>query len=87
MTIEEFNKLSTHDKYDLTFNHGVFIEYFVHGNQRVALYSIFRFYVEVEYITSENKINELTSFDDGELLGKYSFSEKCEIKKNPLIFI
>ena len=76
MTINEFNKLDNHNKFDLTFNQGTFIEYFINGNQRFALYSIFKFYVEVKYCTSENKIKELTSFDDGVLLEKYSFFRK-----------
>lgn len=73
MTINEFNKLENHIKFDLTFNQGTFIEYFINGNQRFALYSIFKFYVEVEYNSLENKIVNIISFDDGELLEKYSF--------------
>ena len=73
MTVEQFNKLSTHDKYDLTFNHGVFIEYFVHGNQRFALYSVYMFYVEVEYNSNKNRINNVVCFEEGKLLDKYTF--------------
>jgi len=87
MTVEQFNKLSTHDKYDLTFNHGVFIEYFINGNQRFALYSVYMFYVEVAYCTTENKIKELTSFDDGGFLGKYSFFKKFYLISQPKVTI
>ncbi|HCY80933.1 hypothetical protein [Xanthomarina gelatinilytica] len=73
MTINEFNLLENHIKFDLTFNQGTFIEYFINGNQRFALYSIFKLYVEVEYNSIENKIVNIISFDDGELLEKYSF--------------
>ena len=73
MTINEFNLLENHIKFDLTFNQGTFIEYFINGNQRFALYSIFKFYVEVEYNSIENKIVNIISFDDGELLEKYTF--------------
>ena len=73
MTISEFRSLSDYDKYDLTFNKGVFIEYFIKGHQRYALYSLYKFYVEVEYDVTANKIKKLISFEDGKLLSKYSF--------------
>ncbi len=73
MTINEFNKLDNHNKFDVTFNQGTFLEYFINGNQRFALYSIFKFYVEVEYYSLENKIVNIISFEDGELLEKYTF--------------
>ena len=56
MTILEFKSLSNHDKYDLTFNEGVFIEYFIKGYLRFALYSLFNFFIEVEFDVSTNKI-------------------------------
>lgn len=78
MTIKEFDKLSEHERYDITFNQGDFIEYWIERNQRFALYAVFMFYVEVEYNTEENKIKNLISFDDGELLDKYTFFRKYE---------
>ena len=76
MKLQEFNTLSEHDKYEITFNQGNFIEYWINGNQRFALYSVFMFYVEVEYNATENKIKNLISFEDGELLDKYAFFRK-----------
>jgi len=73
MTIKEFDKLSEHERYDITFTQGNFIEYWIEGNQRFALYAVFMFYVEVEYNATENKIKNMISFDDGKLLDKYAF--------------
>lgn len=76
MTITEFNSLSDHDKYDITFNQGTFVEYFVNENKRYALYSLFNFYSEVEYNSIDNKIIKIRCFNDGELLDKYCFLRK-----------
>lgn len=74
MTISEFNRLSDHDKYDITFTKGDFIEYFVNGTQRFALYGVYKFFVEIEYDNRENKIINLISFVDGHTLNKYIFN-------------
>lgn len=78
MTLEGFNTLSEHDKYDTTFRQGNFVEYWINKNQRFALYSVFMFYVEVEYNATENKIKNLISFEEGELLDKYAFFRKSD---------
>lgn len=36
------------------------------------------FYVEVEYNPIDNKIMNMISFDDGELLDKYAFFRKSD---------
>jgi len=73
ISLREFEMLSEHERYDITFTEGVFIEYWIEGDTRFALYAVFMFYVEVEYNTTENKIKNMISFDDGLLLDKYSF--------------
>lgn len=78
MTIKEFDKLSEHERYDIIFTQGDFIEYWINGNQRFALYGVFMFYVEVEYNAIENKIKNMISFDDGKLFDKYAFFRKPE---------
>jgi hypothetical protein len=78
MTIKEFDKLSEHERYDIIFTQGDFIEYWFEENQRFALYAIFMFYVEVEYNPIDNKIINMISFDDGELLDKYAFFRKSD---------
>lgn len=76
MTIKEFDSLSEHERYDILFTQGHFIEYWIEENKRFALYVIFMFYVEVEYNPIDNKIMNMISFDDGELLDKYAFFRK-----------
>jgi len=78
MTIKEFDKLSEHERYDIIFTQGDFIEYWIEKNQRFALYAVFMFYVEIEYDGVENKIKGIISFDDGKLLDKHAFFRKSD---------
>tara|TARA_R110000868_G_scaffold71713_2_gene209696 strand:- start:25615 stop:25824 length:210 start_codon:yes stop_codon:yes gene_type:complete len=64
--------LSQHDKYDITFNEGIFIDSRQEGESRFALYAIDKFFVEIEYRYLINKIENLRSFRYGALLDKYS---------------
>lgn len=41
-------------------------------------HSLILLYVEVEYNATENKIKNLISFEDGELLDKYAFFRKSD---------
>lgn len=43
MTIKEFDALSEHERYDIIFTQGDFIEYWIEGNQRFAVYAILCF--------------------------------------------
>lgn len=72
MTLKEFNILSDHDKYVITFQQGVFLDYHLAGNLRYALYAIDKFFVEVEYKVDENKIINLASFIEGDKLNRYT---------------
>jgi hypothetical protein len=72
MTICEFNLLSETKQFDATFNQATFIYFKVIGVIRFALYALDKFFVEVEYNNSTNKITSLKSFKTGYLLDKYS---------------
>ncbi|WP_438423276.1 hypothetical protein [Aquimarina macrocephali] len=74
MTLYEFNTLPDFDKGKVIFSMGEFIHSINEGNTRTALYAINRFYVEVVYDSSENKITRFNSFKTGFLLDKYSES-------------
>lgn len=76
MKLEKFKALLEHDQYDITFKEGDFIEYWLNGNQRFALYAVYKFYVEVEYNVSENRIVKLIGFEEGKLVDKYAFFRK-----------
>ncbi len=70
-TLSKFNELKTHDKYDLVFTQGDFINYYLKGETRYALYSLFNFFVEIEYNVRKNKILDIIAFEDGKLVDKY----------------
>lgn len=72
MTLYEFNSLSEHNKYDITFKEGAFLNYRLEDNLRYALYAVDMFFVEVEYNNNKNKIQNVRSFKCGDLLDKYS---------------
>jgi hypothetical protein len=71
LSINEFNTLIQHDQYDLVFTKGDFVNYYLKRETRYALYSLFKFYVEVEYNISKNKISNLIAFEEGKLLDRY----------------
>jgi len=78
MTIQEFEILTESEQYAITFNKGVFVDYWVNETQRFALYSVEKFFVEVEYDPERNKIIKLVSFDGNNdmLIYKYAFFRK-----------
>jgi len=47
------------------------INYLLYQTEVVALYSLFKFFVEIEYNVSLNRILNLEAFEEGILLDKY----------------
>lgn len=71
ISIISFNNLTPNEQYDLVFTKGDFLNYYLKGENRYAIYSLFRFFVEVEFNTVRNKIMNLVAFEDGRLLERY----------------
>jgi len=76
MTLQAFNELEPFKQYDLVFTRGDFLEYWIDDPKRYVMYSLFMFFVEIEYNRLDNKIIGLVSFEEGKLLYKYSFFTK-----------
>lgn len=72
LSLKEYEKLSDHDKYDLVFKQGDFIDVYIKSDSRFTLYSLFTFFVEVEYQISQNKIIGIDYFIDGDKLERYT---------------
>ncbi|WP_405350689.1 hypothetical protein [Nonlabens sp. Asnod3-H03] len=65
--------LQEQQQYDVVLNGlGVYLDNHINGHQRYNLYAINRFFVEVEYNSTTNKIVNLRAFKAGDLLDKYS---------------
>jgi len=62
MNIEDFNLLSEFDKYDIVFTKGTFCAYKLRGNIKLIFYTLFDFYVMLEYNVVKNKILSRSSF-------------------------
>jgi hypothetical protein len=71
LSFYDFKNLPPHEQYDLVFTQGDFINYYLKGEIRYVLYSLIKFFVEVEYNVSENKILNLVAFEEGKLLDRY----------------
>lgn len=71
ISLNSFNNLTQHEQYDLVFTKGNFINFFLKNETRFVLYSLFTFFVQVEYNGQENKIKNLIGFNDGKLLDRY----------------
>ena len=72
MGIYEYNILSEHDRYDLVFKKGQFVDTVTDGATKYALYALSNFWVEVEYYSLDNKIKGICSFVGGKRLNRYS---------------
>lgn len=71
MTLYQFKLLPDEKQYEITFTEGDFIDCYLAGNVRYALYAVNRFFVEVEYNRKKNKIVKLVSFIEGDKLNRY----------------
>ena len=72
ITLYEFKLLPHQEQYNIIFNEGIFLDHFINGNRRFALYAIDLFFVEVEYDSKKNKIKNSIAFKTGIILDKYS---------------
>ena len=72
MGIYDFNILFEHDKYDLVFTKGQFVDTITKQEIKYALYSLSYFWVEVTYHAPTNKITGISSFVEGEKLNRRS---------------
>lgn len=73
MTLYEFNILEQHEQHEIVLNGlGIYLDNFISGIKRYNLYAVDKFFVEIEYDSTKNKIVGLSSFKTGELLDKYS---------------
>ena len=71
MTLYEFNQLPEQEKHQLVHSEATFLEVIEEGEKRYALYGFEKFYIELTYDVSSNKITSLTTFKKGKLLDKY----------------
>ena len=71
ISINTFKKLTQQEQYDLVFTKGDFVNYYLRIETRYILYSLFNFFVEVEFNITQNKILNLIAFEDGKLLERY----------------
>lgn len=71
MNITKFKQLENHDQYEMLWEHGVMIGDREVGMQRIVLYQIFGFYVELYYDTQFNVIRRSASFDEIGMLDGY----------------
>ncbi|MDX1278380.1 hypothetical protein [Oceanihabitans sediminis] len=72
MTLYEFNKLDMNARMEVTNQKGVFLDNYITDKERINLYAIDMFFVEVVYTPKKNFILEVRSFKTGQSLDKYS---------------
>ena len=72
LTLYEFNVLSEEKQFYLIFNEGIFLDEHQENDKRFALYALYKFFIEVEYDITNNKIINKVSFVYGEKLDRYS---------------
>lgn len=74
MTLYDFNILSFNQKQAVVWREGNFIKNMPSNKSKLeylSLYGINKFYVELVYNTSTNKIVDVNSFKEGKSLEKY----------------
>lgn len=68
----EFNSLNKENQFELLNNYGLFAGNRQYYNHRVNLYSINKFFVEVQYIPQENKIDFIEVIESNSVIKLYS---------------
>lgn len=71
MTLYEFNMLENDDQYSAVWEHGIHIGERIEGPQKLILYQMFSFYVELYYSVEDNKLTKLRSFSSIKCLDPY----------------
>lgn len=72
MTLYEFNILDFNNRMEAVNQLGIFLVNHISENEKLNLYAINKFFVEVVYCSKTNKITKLRSFKCGHRLDKYS---------------
>jgi hypothetical protein len=72
MTLYEFKLLPEQEQYRKLFNEGDFITHRLGSKARFTLYTLDKFFVEVEYNPKSNRIVNMVSFVSGKKLDLYS---------------
>lgn len=76
-TLDQFLKLPKQEQYAVIFEDGIFVEKRKEKNKIYALYSLYLFFVELEYGNKENIIVAKYAFESGTKLDRYvSFDGK-----------
>jgi len=71
MTLDEFEGLSYDDKLFLVIDNGKYVDNYIASDVRINCYSLFNFFVELEYDPVKNIIVNVKCFNSGEELDKY----------------
>ena len=72
ITLYEFSRLPENEQYNIVFNTGTFIDHFVTDRQKLSLFAVEDFFVEVEYSSEQNKVIDIKTSKTGRELFKYS---------------
>ncbi len=72
IAITDFLNLPPQEQLDIVLNIGYYIQSRPRKEKQEILYAIDKFFVELHFDHSVNKISEIVAFDSGEILNKYS---------------
>lgn len=72
ITLYEFLALPDQEQYVITMQSGKFLDCFIQGDSRFALYALDMFFVEIEYDNGQNIIKGKRAFVTGKLLDRYT---------------
>ena len=71
MTLYEFLMLEDDKQYQTVWDRGIFLDAITINNQKIVLYAIDKFFVEIYYDVVSNKIVDKKTFKYGDSLDKY----------------
>ena len=71
MTLYEFNGLEKNDQHSAVWEYGTHIGERLEGQQKLILYQMFSFYVELYFSINDNKLTRLRSFSSVKCLDPY----------------
>jgi hypothetical protein len=87
MTVNDFNLLSLEDKKTKVSNLGLFLDNYLIKEVNINCYTIDKFFVEVQYDVEQNIISDVTAFETGINLYKYSNLGKNNWDKGDIFLV
>ncbi len=75
MTLYDFNILDKEKQLEIIWNEAKFLDNMIFNGERLGLYALNKFFIEITYDGRWNEITEISTFKQGDKVDKWMFLE------------